>query len=140
MMCIRRMFAPQLMMDEMMGHLHVSDGTSAKSSRRSMILAWLLVIVSAAIPALAGPVLDSREYKVALAPAKFAGPNPSGHVAELWEKLVKPVIGRLEPRGNGKPRFKESFDPNGKARRIVFRDTSRCALRSAGFALRERAK
>jgi hypothetical protein len=105
-----------------------------------MILAWSLVIVSTATAALAGPVLDSREYKVALAPAKFAGPNPSGHVAELWEKLVKPVIGRLEPRGNGKPRFKESFDANGKTRRIIFRDTSRCGLRSAGFVLRERTK
>jgi hypothetical protein len=105
-----------------------------------MILAWSLVIVSAATPALAGPVLDSREYKVALAPAKFVSAHPSDRVAELWEKLVKPVIGRLDPRGNGKPRFKESFDTDGKTRRIVFRDTKTCALRSAGFALRERAK
>jgi hypothetical protein len=123
-----------------MAHLHLSGGISAKSSRRSMILAWSLIIVSAAAPALAGPVLDSREYKVALAPAKFAGANPPDRVAELWEKMVKPVIGRLDSRGNGKPRFEESFDSEGKTRRVVFRDTKTCALRSAGFALRERAK
>jgi hypothetical protein len=124
---------------EMMGHLRTFGSIIPKRPCSSLIVSlWMLGLASATM-ALAAPVLDSREYKVALAPAKFAGPAPAEQVAELWEKAVKPAIGRLDPRSNGKPRFKESFD-GGKTRRVVFRDTTTCALRSAGFALRERAK
>jgi hypothetical protein len=82
---------------------------------------------SASMAAYAPPALDSREYKLALDPAKFAGSDLSAKVAAL-RNVVKPVIGGLDPGS------KE------KHRRIVFRDTKKCALWAAGFTLRERAK
>jgi hypothetical protein len=82
---------------------------------------------SASMAAYAAPALDSREYKLALDPAKFAGSDLSAKVAALRD-VVEPVIGGLDPGS------KE------KHRRIVFRDTKKCALWAAGFTLRERAK
>jgi hypothetical protein len=82
---------------------------------------------SASMAAYAAPALDSREYKLALDPAKFAGSDLSAKVAAL-RNAVKLVIGDLDPGS------KE------KHRRIVFRDTEKCALWAAGFTLRERAK
>jgi hypothetical protein len=93
----------------------------------------------ALMAAFAAPALDSREYKLALAPAKFAGPAPSDNVSALWENVVKPVIDGLDARSSGKSRLKKGFD-DSKNRRVLFRDTKTCELAAAGFALRERVK
>jgi hypothetical protein len=117
--------------------LGVITGKSTPVFRIGVLLAvWT---ASASVAAFAAPALDSREYKLALAPTKFAGPAPSNNVSDLWEKVVKPVIDGLDPRSNGKSRLKNGFDDN-KNRRVLFRDTKTCELAAAGFALRERVK
>src|SRR5262245_38019395 len=66
-----------------------------------------------------GVRLKSREYKLMLDPAKFAG-EPEPIVDRFWDRVLKKVIAdRLDRRNNGELRHKKRFalDPE---RHVVF--------------------
>lgn len=82
--------------------------------------------------------LDSREYKLALEPAKFDFKNPGKTVDALWQDKLKGIIAdALGKTKKGEARHKGKFDGT-KERQIVFRDTKNCALDALGYSLRER--
>lgn len=82
-------------------------------------------------------ILEAREYKLLLDPAKFAG-EPEALASAFWEERLKPVIeARLGPRSSGKPRAKKAFTER-RDRRIRFRDTGDGLLGRCDYSLRER--
>jgi hypothetical protein len=117
---------------------------SVPFSRAYKTLLHTLLFVSGVLAASCGAsawgdTLESREYKLALSPNKFSGADPGGRVAELWDQVIKPAIDRLDPDDDGDARDKHEFG-GSKSRRVTFKDTPHCALKAAGFALRERVK
>ena len=85
-----------------------------------------------------GPRLDSREYKLMLEPAEFAGDQAAKIVDRFWDEALKPIIARrLDARDNGEPRSRKRFKLD-KERVILFRDTEACLLDRNSYALRER--
>jgi hypothetical protein len=74
-----------------------------------------------------GIKLDSREYKLMLAPGKFADDEAGRSVDHFWDEALKPIIAGLDTRENGRPRFKKDFKLD-KERHVLFRDTEKCLL------------
>jgi hypothetical protein len=89
-----------------------------------------------------GIKLDSREYKLMLAPGKFAREDEAAKVVDrFWHEALKPVIdGRLDTRDDGTPRSKKAFKPDSKQRHVLFRDTEDCLLDHNGYSFRERVR
>jgi hypothetical protein len=73
--------------------------------------------------------LDSREYKLMLNATKFGG-APATAIAQFEQKLATILAGALKDKFKAKP---------SEQRRIVFRDTDKCALTLSGHSLRERS-
>jgi hypothetical protein len=110
--------------------------------RRHYLIAWCLVASLCTPPHVRaeGIKIDSREYKLILDSAKFAGANPTNIVNEFWHQVLTPIIEqRLDSRANGKPRHKANFELD-KERHVAFRDAKNCILTVNGYALRERTK
>lgn len=112
---------------------------------RCRVSPWLIPLTMAALVCVSSvasaqaPKLESREYKLMLDPAKFAGP-PQAIVDQFWKQVLTRVIAkRLDPKNNGEPRHKESFTLKHE-RLIVFRDTEACLLNGNGFSFRERTR
>jgi hypothetical protein len=89
-----------------------------------------------------GIKLDSREYKLMLAPGKFAGEDEAAKVVDrFWHEALKPIIdGRLDTRHDGTPRSKNAFKPDSEQRHVLFRDTEDCLLDHNGYSFRERVR
>jgi hypothetical protein len=109
---------------------------------RQLSLIFFL-IASATTAAQGGGIkLDSREYKLMLAPSKFVAAEDPGKVVDrFWRQALKPIIdGRLDPRHDGTPRSKKAFKPDSKERHVLFRDTKDCVLDRNGYSFRERVR
>jgi hypothetical protein len=110
---------------------------------------WLLlrrlILVPIFLSAPAGAVavelnLESREYKLALDPAKFDFREPQKTAGEFWTKLTQIIDASLGKGAGGKVRFADSSFDKSKQRRTVFRDTKECVLNAVGYSVRERIK
>ena len=100
-------------------------GHGLAANRRPLLIS-LIVAVLVGLPSVAlaeGPSLESREYKLMLNPAKFAGP-PQAIVKQLWNELTGLIEKRLGPKNNGEPRHRESFSLR-QQRTVMFRDTEK---------------
>jgi hypothetical protein len=123
-------------------------GGHCRSAKR-----WLLIGLAAAV--LLGPPpgawaeapqLESREYKLILNPAKFAGP-PQPIVDRLWKDVLQRVIAqRLDRTDDGEFRHKKSFSLKHE-RFVVFRDAlavigdkKTCLLDASGHSFRDRTR
>jgi len=89
-----------------------------------------------------GIEVDSREYKLMLAPTKFAGEEEKAKAVDrFWREALKPIVDkRLDAQDDGTPRSKKAFKPDGKERHVLFRDTKDCLLDHNGYAFRERVR
>jgi hypothetical protein len=107
-----------------------------------LTLSCLLVGLTPVEAQAGGIKLDSREYKLMLAPSKFVGPDDAAKVVDrFWRDALKPIIdGRLDTQHDGTPRSKKAFKPDSKERHVFFRDTKDCVLDSNGYSFRERVR
>src|SRR5262249_16401184 len=127
-----------------------NEARTSHLDRRNMFrvqCGWLALICFfigfATAGAQAGGIkLDSREYKLMLAPGKFAGEDEVAKVVDrFWHEALKPIIdGRLDTRHDGTPRSKKAFKPDSEQRHVVFRDTEDCLLDHNGYSFRERVR
>jgi hypothetical protein len=100
-------------------------------------VALTLLMMQAPSTGAKGIELDSREYKLMLEPAHFAGGAPAEAVDEFlrdqMERAIKESFG-----GDAADELARKRMDLEKHRRVRFLDTQGCALNDNGFALRER--
>jgi hypothetical protein len=84
-----------------------------------------------------GIELDSREYKLMLEPAHFAGSAPGRAVGRFVREQLEPAV-RQSFGGEAADELEEKGLDLDERRRVRFWDTADCALIRSGFALRER--
>lgn len=113
---------------------------SAPSFAPGLLVLCAMLLAASPVAVAAEFKLDSREYKLALEPARFDFKNPGKTVDALWEEKLKGIIAAaLGETKKGKARHKGKFDDT-KERQTVFRDTKDCDLNAIGYSVRERTK
>jgi hypothetical protein len=97
----------------------------------------LAVLIQPAAAAAKGIELDSREYKLMLEPARFAGDAPEQTVGRFVREQLAPAVHRSFG-DEAADELKEKGLDLDERRSVRFWDTASCALIKSGFALRER--
>jgi hypothetical protein len=93
-----------------------------------------VIAALSALPLLAQPNVESREYKLMLDPSLFTGSNPSTAITNFWDTLENLIETNMGRSASG------SFSLD-KSRTVRFYDTPEsCVLKNSGFVFRERVE